>query len=325
MRRVALIYNPVSGQNPKRRAARIAEVVAALQLAGAEVKAIATVARESAGTQARAAMREGCDTIIACGGDGTVHEILQSLVGEDSGEAALGVIPMGTANALAADLGMPRSPTRAVKKLLGATAVRVPVGKVQYQNVAGEKSSRHFIVAAGIGADALLMSRLDAGLKQRFGYALYIVETFRLWVTHTFPTFSATFKESSGEINAVKVVTQLLAIRIGNFGGVLNNFVPGAALSDNHLRVVTLATRSRMRYLRFMIAVLLGRHTYSGTAELIDCASVECSEIDGQREKLFVEADGELLGTLSVRIEVVPQAVTLLIPEKILRRTVRRR
>jgi len=98
MHRVALIYNPVSGQHPQRRAALIKRVVAVLHSAAIEVKVIPTESAESVGTQAQEPIREGCGTILACGGDGTVHEVLQSVVGTS---AALGVIPMGTANALA--------------------------------------------------------------------------------------------------------------------------------------------------------------------------------------------------------------------------------
>ncbi|MCU1304584.1 MAG: hypothetical protein JWQ87_4868 [Candidatus Sulfotelmatobacter sp.] len=125
MHRVALIYNPVSGQHPQRRAAFIKRVVAVLHSAAIEVKVIPTESAESVETQAQEAIREGCDTILACGGDGTVHEVLQSVVGTS---AALGVIPKGTASALAADLGLPPSPEKSAKRLLAATSVRVSVG-----------------------------------------------------------------------------------------------------------------------------------------------------------------------------------------------------
>ena len=313
MRRVALIYNPASGQRPKRRAAEIAEVVSVLRAAGAEVKVIATESPTSAGVQAHAAVVEGYDTILACGGDGTVHESLQALVG---GSAALGVIPMGTANALAADLGLPRSPVQAVKKLLTATPVRVSVGRVFYQDREGETRSRYFIVAAGIGADALFMGRLDPKSKQRYGYALYVVEAFRLWMTYRYPMFAACFKEGVDAPPQVEVVSQILAVRIRNFGGVLHDLAPGAAITNPKLHVIALSTRSRVRYLRFMIAVLLGRHRYKSPIQLVECESVECYGLEGSTEELFVEADGEWLGTLPVRMEVVPNALTLLIPTK---------
>lgn len=320
MRRVALIYNPASGQRPQRRAAQIAAVVSVLEKAGVEVKTIATESPESAGVQAQEAVSQGFDTILACGGDGTVHESLQRLVG---GQAALGVIPMGTANALAADLGMPASPEKAVKALLTASPERVCVGQIFYQDKNGGSRSRYFIVAAGIGADAIFLSRLDAGLKQRLGYALYLIEGFRVWATHKFPMFAASFTEKGSQDRRVEEVSQLLAVRISNFGGVLNNLAPGAALVNNQLRMIAFKTRSRFRYMKFLTAVLFGRHKFSNTVELIKAPSVDCSTLNGSKERLLVEADGELLGTLPVRIEVVQEALTLLVPQKTLSRNSR--
>jgi YegS/Rv2252/BmrU family lipid kinase len=320
MRRVALIYNPASGQHLDKRSGRIADVIAILQKAGVEVQAIATESPESAGIQALEAVQQGYDTILACGGDGTAHEAMQRLVG---GTAALGVIPMGTANALAMDLGLPSSPVKAVKELLTAQPTRVSVGHIFYSDSEGSECSRYFIVAAGIGADAIFLSRLDSGLKQRLGYVLYLVEGFRVWATHTFPLFAASFMESGSTAPRVENVSQLLAVRISNFGGVLNNLVPGAALVNSHLRLIAFKTRSRMRYMRFLLAVLFGRHRYSNTVELVKAVSVECSNLEGSTARLLVEADGELLGTLPVRIEVVQQALTLLIPQKTLHRSSR--
>ncbi len=313
MRRVALIYNPASGQRLDKRSGRIADVVAVLREAGVEVEAIATESPESAGFQAQEAVRQGYDTILACGGDGTVHESLQKLVG---GTAALGVIPMGTANALATDLGMPSSAVKAVKALLTAVPERISVGRVFYRNSEGEERSRYFIVAAGIGPDALFLSRLDSGLKQRYGYALYIVEAFRVWATHSFPMFAASFVESGSSTPRVEEVSQLLAVRIANFGGLLNNLAPGAALVNSHLRAIAFKTQSRLHYLRFLLAVAFGRHKFSDRIELVKAVSVECRDLNGSKARLFVEADGELLGTLPVRIEVVHEALTLLVPQK---------
>jgi YegS/Rv2252/BmrU family lipid kinase len=315
MRRVALIYNPASGLHSERRAAVIAEVVAELQRAGVEVEVITTESPESAGMHAHQSTSQGCDTILVCGGDGTVHEALQKLVG---GPAALGVIPMGTANALAADLGMPSNPVKAVRMLLTATPVRVSVGHVFYRDREGGTRSRYFVVAAGIGADALFFSRLDSRLKRRLGYALYVVEAFRIWATHTFPLFLASFRNADNETPRVEEVSQLLAVRISNFGGLVHNLVPGVALSNDRLRVIAFRTRSRLRYLRFMVAVIFARHKFSKAIELVDCKTVECRDREGAAARTFVEADGELLGTLPVRIEVVPDALTLLVPRKML-------
>jgi YegS/Rv2252/BmrU family lipid kinase len=311
MRRVALIHNPASGQHSTKHSAAIDKALAVLREAGIEAEAIETLSAGSAGAQAEEAVRRGCDTVLACGGDGTVHEVLQRLVGST---AVLGVVPLGTANALAANLGLGRSPAKAVRKLLTALPVRVPVGLISYRDAAGSMRSRYFTVAAGVGADALLLSRLDPGLKRRFGYILYVIEAFRLWAAYSFPLFEASFVESGSAQPRVESLTQLLAVRIRNFGGVLQNFVPGATLHKDGLRLVAIRTRSRLRYLHMMMAVLIGRQRFSREIEVLDAVSVECRACNGFAGRVFAEADGEVLGDLPVRIEIAPQTVTLLIP-----------
>jgi len=311
MRRVALIYNPASGQHSRGRRTAIAKALAVLREAGVEAEAMETLAPGSAGRQAAEAAARGCDAIIACGGDGTVHEVLQSLVGSPT---ALGVVPLGTANALAANLGLQTSPAKAVRQLLTAEPVRLPVGRICYCDAAGAARSRYFTVAAGVGADALFISRLDPALKRRLGYALYLIEGFRVWVRHPFPLFEAAFTEASSQTPRTEQVSELLAVRIRNFGGVLNNFIPGATLHHDGLRLVAFKTRSRLSYFRFLIGAILGHASFNGKIEALDALSVECRPLNSSSQRIFVEADGEFLGELPVRLEIVPDAITLLIP-----------
>jgi diacylglycerol kinase family enzyme len=257
------------------------------------------------------AVREGFDTILACGGDGTVHEVVQSLVGT---EVALGVVPLGTANALASDLRLIAPPGKVARKLLDSAPVRVSVGRIHYHDNTGKPGARYFIVAAGIGADALLMSRLDARLKRRLGYVLYLIEAFRIWATSTFPLFEVVLPSNGNGGGRVVEVSQLLAVRVRSFGGVLRALAPGASLRNGSLSLLAFKTRSRLRYLMFLLAALTGRHTFEREVELLDTPSIECRALNGAAEELFVEADGEVLGSLPVRLEVVPHSLTLLIP-----------
>ena len=313
MRRVVLIYNPASGQPANRGKSIIDEILALLHAAGVDAEAIATTAPGSAAMQVRESVSRGCDTFLACGGDGTVHEVIQSLIGS---EAALGVVPLGTANALASDLGLPLQPLKAAQMLLTAIRVRVPVGRIFFRGSDGAEHSCYFTVAAGIGADAQLMYRLDAKLKRRFGYALYAVEGLRILATHSFPAFETAFTEFDGSEPRVEVTSQLLAIRIRNFGGMLQNFAPGAALQKHNLRLVAFKTRNRFDYVSFLAAVVLRRQTFSKRIEILDAVSVECRERQGSSARIFVEADGELLGQLPARIEIIPNALTLLVPSR---------
>jgi YegS/Rv2252/BmrU family lipid kinase len=310
MERVALIYNPASGQYSARRAAIVKSVIAVLHDAGIEAEALETDAPGSARSLAKAAMRSGYDTIIACGGDGTVHEVLQCLVGTP---VALGVVPLGTANALAQDLGLGTSPVNAIRKLLEAKPTAIPVGRIFYRDSTGAERSRYFTVAAGIGADALLMASMDAGLKRRFGYLLYMVEATRIWATNPFPLFRASFKFHQEEPR-VSEVSQLLAVRVRSFGGVLRTLAPGATVRNGSLNLITFKTRSRVRYLRFLLAVVAGRQTFSDEVELLEATSVDCSTRNGSKKHIFVEADGEVLGALPARMEVSTEKVMLLVP-----------
>ena len=311
MRRVALIYNPASGQYSARRKAAVEQALAVFREAGVEAEAKETREAGEATLHAQEAINAGCDAVLACGGDGTVHEIVQSLVGTD---VALGVIPLGTANALAANLGLIGAPAKVARKLLEAQPERISVGRIHFQDHAGNPDSRYFVVAAGIGADALVMSRMDAELKRRLGYLLYVVECFRTWATSSFPLFEAALPANGHGPGRVVDVSQLLAVRVRSFGGVLRSLAPGASVSNGNLSLLAFKTQSRMRYLSFMLAALAGRHTFNGAVELLETPSIDCRAHNGGSESLLVEADGEVLGSLPVRLDVVPHSLTLLVP-----------
>jgi diacylglycerol kinase (ATP) len=311
MRRVALIYNPASGQHSTRRASYIESALAVFRKEGIEADALETHAPGSAKNLALAAVRNGYDTIIACGGDGTVHEVLQPLVGT---KVALGVVPLGTANALAQNLGLGRTPGKAVRALLSAVPIEVPVGRIFFQASNGAQSWAYFTVAAGIGADALLMSSMDPDLKRRYGYALYMLQAFKIWATHPFPFFDASFSINGNGSPRVEQVSQLLAVRIRSFGGALGMLAPGATLRKRTLSLVAFKTRSRFQYLRFLLATLAGRQTFTRNIELLDADAVDCRTANGTSADVFVEADGEVLGILPARIELARETLHLLIP-----------
>ena len=311
-RRVALIYNPASGQISSRRIAAVREASEVFRCAGCEVESFETVGPGSAAVLARQCAEAGFDTVLACGGDGTVHEVMQSLVGT---EVSLGVLPLGTANALAASLGLVAPAAKVARKLLKATPVRIPVGQIHYHTKDGEPASRYFLVAAGIGADALLMSRMDYRLKRRLGYLLYVIEGLKIWATDPFPLFEAELSDvSSGTFERIEV-SQLLAVRVHSFGGILGRLAPGATLHSPELRMIAFKTRSRFRYLHFLLAALVGNQTFENSVRLHRTYQVDCHSRHGSDENHLVEADGEVLGFLPARMEVVPAALNLLVPK----------
>jgi diacylglycerol kinase (ATP) len=158
------------------------------------------------------------------------------------------------------------------------------------------------------------MSRMDAGLKRRLGYVLYLMEAFRIWATDPFPLFQAAFTKNGHDTARVAEISQLLAVRVRSFGGVLRELAPGSTLHSGNLNLLAFKTRNRFRYMNFLLAVIAGRHTFMRDIELWNASSVECRPRNGSSKPIFVEADGEVLGSLPVRLDVVPDALTLLIP-----------
>jgi diacylglycerol kinase (ATP) len=314
MRKAMLLYNPLSGRRCGRRLADVESALSVLRKAGVEASAAPTRGASDATDQTKQAIAEGCDTVFACGGDGTIHDVLQGLVGAN---AALGIIPLGTANCLAHDLRLPLSPASAAHVALGAKPRRIAVGRVAYQDFAGKRSQRDFIVTLGIGVDAHLFYKLHPLVKRRFGMAAYCAKATRLWLTHKMENFVVEIAEA-GQSHEEEI-SQLLAVRIRNFGGVLRELAPGASLERDDLRLVLFHTRSRLAYLRYILRGLFATDWKVPGIELLHSAGAVCRIAasptgSGTNSRIFVEADGELLGTLPAEISMVRDGVILLAP-----------
>ncbi len=225
MRKVAVLYNPLAGSRHNRRLADVKAAESVLRHAGIEVIVTPTQPACGTATQVQEAIAQGCDTVFACGGDGTVHDVLQSLVGTP---VALGIIPLGTANALAHDLGLSLGAAAAARAALTAKPRRIAVGQVHYQDFSGKPAERYYTVTVGIGADAHLFHELDSSLKVRFGMMAYYAKATWLWLTLNMLPFAAEFPGENGQLRKAEI-SELLAVRICNFGGVLRELAPGAS------------------------------------------------------------------------------------------------
>ncbi|HSS99550.1 MAG TPA: diacylglycerol kinase family protein [Terriglobales bacterium] len=309
MRKALLLYNPLSGRGSERRLQEIESVLAVMRGVGLDVSSSPTKSAADTTAQAHQASASGYDAVFACGGDGTIHAVLQGLAGT---EVALGIIPMGTANVLAHDLGLPLRPEKAARAALSAEPRRIAVGKIEYRDLAGNERARFFTVALGVGADAHMFYNVDPALKRRFGVLSYYGKATWIWLTHRMEGFRV---ELDGNHNYTDV-TQLLSVRVRNFGGVLREFVPSASLERNDLRLVMFHTRRRLAYLGYVCCRMLGMKRKVREIENYEANSIVCTLLQNSAgSRVFVEADGELLGTLPAKISIVPDALTLLFPK----------
>jgi YegS/Rv2252/BmrU family lipid kinase len=312
MRKAALFYNPLSGRRKKYRVKDVELAASILRHGGVEVEVAPTRAASDVAAQVRMAVRDGCDTIIACGGDGTIHDVLQGLAGK---QAALGIIPLGTANAMAHDLRLPINVAGAARALLKAVPKRVAVGKIEYRNFNDLPSSRYFTVAAGVGVDAHLFYKLNRLIKDRMGMLAYYTKATHLWMTHRMRYFEAEFS-LNGHTTREPRLSEMLAVRINQFGGVLRELAPGSSLARNDMRLVLCRTGNRALYLAYVFRGVLGlSHGVPGIV-LAHADEVRCRSAAGEKpENIYVEADGELLGRLPITLSMVPDALTVLVPK----------
>jgi diacylglycerol kinase (ATP) len=316
MRKAVLLYNPDSGGNRSRRLGEVQSALEILRRGNVEADLVLTESVAHAGEHASRAIQEGCDTVFACGGDGTIHNIIQVLAQTD---IALAILPMGTGNTLAHDLRIPLKVTAAATAALHASSRRVALGSVRYLDLKGNPSSRYFVVAAGIGVDGHLFYKLNHGIKQQWGMTAYYLKAWHLWITYPMSRFQVEFVETGSSKPRQASLTELMSVRIRNFGGVLRELAPGASLDRNDLRLVLCHTSSRIAYLLYVTRGLLGLQGHVPGIELVSSKNVSCrySDADRMRESraqpaIYIEADGELLGTLPAEMSLVPDALTLL-------------
>jgi len=312
MRKAALLYNPDSGGS-KQRQRELQSALEILRAGGVEADLCPTNSPEHACEETRRAVQAGCDTIFACGGDGTIHNIAQSLA---KTPIALGILPMGTANALAHDLGLPLHVPAAAQAALRGSPRRIALGQVTCPDLSAKTDTRYFVITAGVGVDAHLFYKLHTGAKQQLGMAAYYAKAWHMWFSYPMTRFRVAHVEAESGVAGSDDVTEMLAIRIRNFGGVVRELAPGASLDRDDMRIILCHTSSRLAYLSYVTRSVLGLRRRVRGIELAYSKQVSCGYIGDPVRKIYVEADGELIGSLPAEITMVPDALTLLAPAR---------
>jgi diacylglycerol kinase (ATP) len=312
MQRATILFNPNSGKR-RRRDSELDRAIGVIQSAGIRTDLTVCRSSEEARVHARFAVASGSDTVFACGGDGTIHDVIQGLAGSP---VALAVLPFGTANALAHDIGIPLQPSMAARAAVNGITRRIPLGRIEYHDFDDKPCARYFTVAAGVGVDAHLFYKLTAELKNRSGMAAYYLKAWHLWATHRMRRFEVEYSNGSGDKKRA-LLTELLAVRIRFFGNILRELVPGASLESPELRTVMCRTASRNAYLRYVAAAVMGwRERKIAGIDLVNCSELDCRlPADGDAaDRVYVEADGELLGRLPARMTMEQDALSLVVP-----------
>jgi diacylglycerol kinase (ATP) len=305
LKNATLIYNPVAGGRPARREGRVMrQVVAALEATGIAAKLAPTSAPGSARELARGAAEQGDEIIFACGGDGTINEVINGIT---PGDATLGILPSGTANIIARELALPLDPLRAAGACGRWTPRRVALGRATWRRDDSQSvASRYFLSVAGVGLDAYVVRKLSRDFTGNFGVFAYAWEAVRQVLRYPFPAFTCRMEDR--DLRSTFAVIQ----RTERYAGWLH-MAPSASVFSDRFTLCAFTSQNRWRYFCYALALILRHHTKLRDVRLVETCKVNCHAED-LAAPVYFELDGELTGTAPVTFELVPGALTLLAP-----------
>jgi diacylglycerol kinase (ATP) len=290
--RMMAIYNAHSGGGEFRR--DLPRILGALRGLGYQVEEHETHGVGDATRLARQAVAQGYDVVCAIGGDGTVNETLNGLAGT---EVPLAIVPTGTVNVLAMELGIPFEPPDAVRLLETGTVSWIDLG------LAGE---RHFALMAGVGMDAAAVASLSPAMKRAFKEAAFAVQGLANYITKE----DALIRVSSAE----RTVEGYFAVfgNSSNYGGGFG-ITPLADMRDGLLDVCVLTDKSFVSTIWYWTAALLNAHIRHPKVEYFRTECAEVATVEDGKEVL-VQTDGEVAGRLPLTCRVVPHALRVIVP-----------
>ncbi len=300
-----IIHNPLAGGNRRARARRLNVARRILAESGIEAEVRETTVSGDGTALARRAVEQGRQLVIACGGDGTLNEVVNGLAGS---QVPLAILPAGTANVLAKEMSIPWNIPHAAKLITRGTLRRIALGAVIPLPERGPR--RYFLSVAGAGPDGVLVYALSLGLKLRVGVWAYWLEGFRQLFRYKFPRFRVTTTQRSMEASLVIVG------RTKHYGGPFC-ITTEADLFGNEFEVAVYSSRSALRFLSHLPAVWLGRHRRMADIYFAKTTSLRCEPLESER--VYAQVDGEPVGRLPVEFIIVPDALTLVVPESVTR------
>jgi YegS/Rv2252/BmrU family lipid kinase len=287
-----IIFNPTAGQ---RRRQRLDRALAVLRQLGQDFTLVETGHPGHASSLAWEAAGEGCEVVVAAGGDGTIAEVAAGLAG---GRAVLGVLPLGTANVFAWELGIPVRPEASARLLAEGQARRVHPGEARF----ADGGARLFVQMLGAGFDAAVVANLDLGLKQRIGRGAYVWQAMRELGRYRFPPLRVVFEDGEARVSSV-IVSK------------------GRLYAGRHL----LAPAAEMARPGFQVALFRGSGPVAAAAygaalplnllpRMPGLALRHATWLRIEGEGVAVQADGDPAGRLPVEVRVAPAPLRVVLP-----------
>jgi diacylglycerol kinase (ATP) len=264
------------------------------------------VRRTSAQGQARQlaaqAVREGFATILAAGGDGTANEVVNGIADVPQGLASvrLGIVPLGTINVFARELGLPRDPAGAARTLAAGREISIDLGRAEFTE-GGRDQGRHFLQLAGAGLDARAVELVSWELKKKAGPLAYVAAGCQALREHQ-PHITV---EGTGTFSG-----QLVLLGNGRYYGGSFEFFPEASLRDGFLDVCVLPKVNMWSGLQALLGMATGRVLRFWPARHFQTSSVTLRS----SSRVGLQLDGEYVGELPAKFSVLPRALRVIVP-----------
>lgn len=294
-RRLFVIQNPVAGtRRPERLRRRIHSELTAQ---GVSFEHAYTRERGHGAELVQRAREEGFRRVLVAGGDGTIREVVSALAGSP---VALALLPVGTGNQLAANLGIPKSVPGCVAVALAGRLRQIDLGLID---------GRPFAAIAGAGFDARVV-RPDSRVKRRVGYLAYVHAA-------TAAVLSPQLASLRVRVDGVEISGRGIGVMVMNMPGLTApglarpvTIVPGARMDDGRLDGCLLAIATRRESFAALGAILRRRQQASPLLKYFSGSEIRV-EAD---PPLPVQADGERLGETPFSVKVWPGSLRVLVP-----------
>ncbi|HEV3167688.1 MAG TPA: diacylglycerol kinase family protein [Isosphaeraceae bacterium] len=244
----------------------------------------------------RRAISQGAELIVAGGGDGTVSAVADAVVGTS---VPLGIIPLGTANVLARELGIPVDLEGAFRLLAGPhAAVAIDAMRV---------GDRVYLTQVGVGLDALMIRDTGREQKRRFGRLAYL----RTVLSHLIGFQPARFSIAVDDRHIRQGASQVVIANCGLLGQPPFRWGPNIRPDDGRLDVCIVRARTLLHYLVLGWHVLWGQHRRSPSVRYLTAERAVALSAD---RTLPVQADGEIIGQTPLQVHLVPGALRIIVP-----------
>jgi YegS/Rv2252/BmrU family lipid kinase len=300
-----LIYNPMAGRFPSlplvERAAKT------LESNGWEIDITRTEGGEQITKLAKKAATSGLDAIFVVGGDGSIHQAVAGLLGS---ETALAVLPAGTANVWAQELGLPTlswtnwgALETSVKKILNGSVRTMDVGVCQ---------GIPFLLWAGLGFDAFIVHHLEPRSRWQKQIATPHYAANAAWYARTWSGMDLNIWADGEKVSGIYVVALVTNVHL--YAGGLAEISPKARIDDGSMDLWLFAGDTLMETLQHMFDLASGKHFSSEKTNYIPCKKV----IIKSKTDLYLQLDGEPIApSKKVTIDIRTQALRVLVPRNV--------